>query len=62
MDWQKKDWFKGQNTPAAHPNSRFTVAASQSPVIAPEWENPEGVPNISHISWRKKTKYDSIST
>ena len=44
MDWQKKDWFKGQNTPAAHPNSRFTVAASQSPVIAPEWENPEGVP------------------
>ncbi|MEF3692742.1 MAG: phosphoenolpyruvate carboxykinase (GTP) [Acholeplasmataceae bacterium] len=44
MDWEKKDWFKGQNTPAAHPNSRFTVAASQSPVIAPEWENPEGVP------------------
>ncbi|MFA6692844.1 MAG: phosphoenolpyruvate carboxykinase (GTP), partial [Acholeplasmataceae bacterium] len=44
MDWQKKDWYKGQNTPAAHPNSRFTVAASQSPVIAPEWENPEGVP------------------
>ena len=44
MDWQKKDWHKGQNTPAAHPNSRFTVSASQSPVIAPEWENPEGVP------------------
>jgi len=44
MDWEKKDWYKGQNTPAAHPNSRFTVAASQSPVIAPEWENPEGVP------------------
>lgn len=44
MDWQKKDWYKGQKTPAAHPNSRFTVSASQSPVIAPEWEDPEGVP------------------
>ncbi|MDX9691273.1 MAG: phosphoenolpyruvate carboxykinase (GTP) [Acholeplasmataceae bacterium] len=43
MDWRKKDWFKGDLTPAAHPNSRFTVSTSQCPVISSEWESPEGV-------------------
>jgi phosphoenolpyruvate carboxykinase (GTP) len=42
-DWKQADWTKDQKTPAAHPNSRFTVSAKQCPVIAPEWENPEGV-------------------
>ncbi len=45
IDWQGKDWYKGiTTTTAAHPNARFTVAAKQCPVIAKEWESPEGVP------------------
>jgi phosphoenolpyruvate carboxykinase (GTP) len=43
IDWRKKDWIKGSETPAAHPNSRFTVPASQCPVIADEWESKDGV-------------------
>ncbi len=43
LDWKQEDWNASKKTPAAHPNSRFTVAAKQCPVIAPEWENPEGV-------------------
>ena len=43
-DWQGRPWMRGSDTPAAHPNARFTVPASQTPVIAPEWEDPAGVP------------------
>ena len=43
-DWQGKPWTPASSTPAAHANARFTVAASQCPVIAPEWEDPAGVP------------------
>jgi phosphoenolpyruvate carboxykinase (GTP) len=43
-DWQGQDWTPGSDGPAAHPNSRFTVAASQDPAIASEWEDPIGVP------------------
>ncbi len=43
-DWLGRDWVPGAGTPAAHPNARFTVPASQDPAIAPEWEDPEGVP------------------
>jgi len=44
IDWRQKDWTPNEKTPAAHPNSRFTVSTKQCPVLAPEWENPEGVP------------------
>ncbi len=44
VDWHGEDWAPGSPSPAAHPNARFTVSAAQCPVIAPEWEDPAGVP------------------
>ena len=44
VDWHGKDWTPDSQTPAAHPNARFCVAASQDPAMAPEWEDPAGVP------------------
>ncbi|MGN9784709.1 phosphoenolpyruvate carboxykinase (GTP) [Nonomuraea sp. ZG12] len=43
-DWKGRSWTPDSDEPAAHPNSRFTTPASQCPIIAPEWQDPKGVP------------------
>ena len=44
IDWHGQDWTPACDSPAAHPNARFTVPADRCPVIAPEWDDPAGVP------------------
>ncbi|WP_433416392.1 phosphoenolpyruvate carboxykinase (GTP) [Microtetraspora malaysiensis] len=43
-DWKGRSWTPDSDEPAAHPNARFTTPAGQCPTIAPEWQDPAGVP------------------
>jgi phosphoenolpyruvate carboxykinase (GTP) len=42
--WKKQDWTPDANEPSSHPNSRYCTPMAQCPILAPEWDDPKGVP------------------
>jgi phosphoenolpyruvate carboxykinase (GTP) len=56
IDWKGREWTPDGDEPSSHPNSRFTTPAKQTPMIAPEYDNPDGVPiDAIMFGGRRKT-------